>query len=188
MRSGHCGATSSDHWSWHPLATSEGDKVISYTVWKEQESRSNCTSVYFTLLMSFWWFHSVDVHCECHFVDVTLSNLIGWFHLIDITLKFLPCLCHFFYLCHSVDVNLLMSLYLQKALWMSNNLKGWLIHLKVWQKQLRPSSLNYQLEASKPVVPFLLVVPTTGYNGTWIYMKLHEITCTYLKLAALTQI
>ena len=31
-RSGHLGATSSDHWSWHPLATSEGDKVISWTV------------------------------------------------------------------------------------------------------------------------------------------------------------
>ena len=30
-RSGHWGATSSDHSSWHPLATSEGDKVASNT-------------------------------------------------------------------------------------------------------------------------------------------------------------
>ena len=51
--SGHCSATSSDHSSWHLLATSEGDKVISYTIWREQESWSNSTSVDVTLLMSF---------------------------------------------------------------------------------------------------------------------------------------
>ena len=28
-------------------------------------------------------------------------------------------------------------------------LKGWLIHLKIWPKQFRPSSLNYQLEVGK---------------------------------------
>ena len=98
--SGHCGATSYDCWSWRPLATSEGDKVISYTVWREQESQSNSTSVDVTLLMSFCWCHSGDVHCECHFVDITISKLISRFHFIDITLKF-----------HSVDVILLMSLY-----------------------------------------------------------------------------
>ena len=38
-------------WSRCPLATSEGDKVASYTVWREQESRSNSTSVEVTLLM-----------------------------------------------------------------------------------------------------------------------------------------
>jgi hypothetical protein len=103
-RSGHCGATSSDHWSWHPLATSEGDKVISYTVWREQESRSNSTSVDVTLLMSFCWCHSVDIHCECNFVDDTLSKLISWFHFIDIILKMSLCWCNL------VDVSLLMSL------------------------------------------------------------------------------
>ena len=103
-RSGHCGAISSDHWSWHSLATSEGDKVISYTVCREQESWPNSTSVNITLLMSFSWCHSVDVHWECHFVDVTLSKLISWFHFIDITLKISLCWCHF------VDVSLLMSL------------------------------------------------------------------------------
>ena len=41
------------------------------------------------------------------------------------------------------------------------SLKGWLILLKIWQKQLGDSSLNYQLETSKLVAPFLLVVPTT---------------------------
>ena len=46
---GHCGATSSDHQSWHPLATSVGDKVASYTVRREHESRQNSTSVNVTL-------------------------------------------------------------------------------------------------------------------------------------------
>ena len=75
-RSGHCGATSSDHQSWHPLATSEGDKVASYTIWWEQESRSNSTSVNVTLLMSLCWCHSADVHCGCHFVDITVLKSI----------------------------------------------------------------------------------------------------------------
>ena len=51
--SGNCGATSSDHLSWHPLVTREVDKVISYTVWSEKESQSNSTYVDVTLLMSF---------------------------------------------------------------------------------------------------------------------------------------
>ena len=38
-RSGHCGATISDHSSWHPLATSEGDIVISYIVWQPGKLR-----------------------------------------------------------------------------------------------------------------------------------------------------
>ena len=86
-RSGHCGATSSDHWSWHPLATSEGDKVIS------GGSRSPSQTVH--LWMSLCW---------CHFVDVTLSKLISLFHFIDITLKISLCWCH------CVDVSLLISL------------------------------------------------------------------------------
>ena len=117
-RSGHCGATSSDHFSWHPLATSEGDKVISYTVWREQESWSNSTSVDVTLLMSFCWCHSVDVHCEYNFVDVTLYKLISWFHLIYIILKISLCWCHFVDVswlisrcwCQSVDVILLTKI------------------------------------------------------------------------------
>ena len=103
-RSGHCEATGSDHWNWHPLATSEGDNVISYTVWREQELRSNSSSVGVTPLMSFCWCHSFNVHCECHFVDVTLSKLNSWFHFIDIYLKISTGWCHF------VDVSLLMSL------------------------------------------------------------------------------
>ena len=51
-RIGHCGATSSDHYGWHPLATSEGDKVISFTVSREQKSWSSSTSVDVTLLVS----------------------------------------------------------------------------------------------------------------------------------------
>ena len=82
-RSGHCGATSSDHQSWHPFATCEGDTVVSDTVCREQESRSNITSVNVTLLMSFCWRHSVYVHCGCHFVDVTLLKSI------------LPCCWHY---------------------------------------------------------------------------------------------
>ena len=103
-RSGHCGAT-----SWHPLATSEGDKVIAYTVWREQES--NSTSVDVTLLMSFCWCHSVDVHCEYHFVDVTLYRLISWFHFIDITLKISlvdVTLLMSLYWCHAINVNMLI--------------------------------------------------------------------------------
>ena len=99
-RSGHCCATSSDYWSWHPLATSEGDKVVS---WREQESRSNSTFADVTLLMSFCWCHSVDVHCECHFVDVTLPKLKSWFHFIDIPRLMSLCWCLF------IDVTLLMS-------------------------------------------------------------------------------
>ena len=86
-RSGHCCATSSDHWSWHPLPTSEGDKVIFYNVLRVQESWSNSTYVDVTLLMSFCWCHSANVHCEYHFVDVTLYKLINKVHFIDTTLK-----------------------------------------------------------------------------------------------------
>ena len=37
-----------------------------------------------------------------------------------------------------------------------------IIHLKIWQKKLRASSMSYPLEASKPVTSQLLVVPTTA--------------------------
>ena len=43
-RSGQCGATRTEYQSWRPLAKSEGDKVVFYTVWREQELRSNSTS------------------------------------------------------------------------------------------------------------------------------------------------
>ena len=102
-RSGHCGATSSDHWSWQPLGTGEGDNVIFCTVWREQESWSNSTSVDVSLLMSFCWCHSVDVHYEYYFVDVTLYSVISWFHFIYSNLKISLCWCHFF------DVSFLMS-------------------------------------------------------------------------------
>ena len=93
-RSGHLGATGSDHWSWHPLATSEGGQShilhcpegAGVTV---KQYTSGC--------------HSVDVQCECHFVYVTLSKFISWFNFIDITLKISLCWCHL------VDVSLLMS-------------------------------------------------------------------------------
>ena len=62
------------------------------------------TSVDVTLLMSFCWCHSDDVHCECHLFDVTLSKFISWFHFIDINLKIS------LYWCHFIDVSLLMSL------------------------------------------------------------------------------
>ena len=54
--------------------------------------------------MTFCWCQSVDVNCECHSVDVTLSKLKGWFHFIDNTVKNSLCLCPF------VDVSLLISL------------------------------------------------------------------------------
>jgi hypothetical protein len=38
----------------------------------------------------------------------------------------------------------------------------WLMHLKIWQKQLRPSCQYNPHEASKFVISQLLVVPTTG--------------------------
>ena len=104
-RRGLCGATSSDHWSWHPLATSERDKVISYTVLWEQQSQLNSTSVEVTLLMSFCLWQTNDVQYDFHFVDVTISKLTCWFPFIDIILKISLCQCHF------VDVSLLMSLY-----------------------------------------------------------------------------
>ena len=65
-RSGHCGATNSDNWSWHPSVTSEGDKVVSYTVSREQESSSNSLSVNVTLVMTFCW---------CHFAIKCPSNV-----------------------------------------------------------------------------------------------------------------
>ena len=116
-RSGHWGANSSDHWSWHPLATSEEDKVISYTVWGDQELRSNSTSVDVTQLMSFCWCHSVDVHCECHFVDVTLPKLKSRFYFIDISLKISTGWCHF------VNVSLLMSICLHHSI--NNKIYEW---------------------------------------------------------------
>ena len=52
-------------------------------------SRSHSKTVH--LWMSLCICHSVDVHCECHFVDVALSKLISLFHFIDITLKISLC-------------------------------------------------------------------------------------------------
>ena len=92
--SNHCGATSSDLSSWDPLATSEGDKVISYTVWREQGARSNIISVYVTLLMSFCWCHSVDIHCECHFENWTLLVSLCLCLFIDVTLLMSIFWCH----------------------------------------------------------------------------------------------
>ena len=60
------------------------------------------------LWMSFGGCHSVDVHCECHFVEVTLLKSICWFHFVDVTLKISLLWCHF------VKVTLLMSLYFQE--------------------------------------------------------------------------
>ena len=37
----------------------------------------------------------------------------------------------------------------------------WLMHIKIWQKQLSPSSQPNAPEASKLVISQLLVVPTT---------------------------
>ena len=110
-RSGHCGATSSDHWSWHPLATSEVDKVISYTAWRKQESWSKSTSVDVTLLMSFRWCHSFYVQCEYHFVDVTQYKLRishCWYHFVDVSLLMSR------WWCQSVDVILLTIRYVNE--------------------------------------------------------------------------
>ena len=113
-RSGHCGATSSHHWSWHSLATSEGDNVISYNVWREQELWSISTSVGVTPLMSFCWCHSVDALMNVTLlmslylrqnVDFTLLISLWKYQPVDVTLLVS------IYWCHSVNVNMLMSLY-----------------------------------------------------------------------------
>ena len=114
-RSDHCGATSSDHKSWRPLAVHEGGKVQSYTVWREQDARSYNTSGNVTLLMSYCWCHSGDVHCGVwmslcgyHAIKVNLLNSLcsclseiitqlmslSWCHFIDVTLLVSICWCH----------------------------------------------------------------------------------------------
>ena len=129
-----------------------------------------------TMLMSFCWCHSVDVIllmslcwclrwmslCWCHPLLISIS--FYWYHSENFTVLMSLCWCL------DVNVTMLMSICWYHSI---NNricewativfvcLKGWLIHLRIWPKQLGPSSLNYQLEASKLVAPFLLVVPTT---------------------------
>ena len=72
-------------------------------------SRSHSQTVHLWMLLC--WCHSVDVHRECHFVDVTLSKLLSWFHFIENVNSVDVPLLMSHYWCHSVDVNLLMSLY-----------------------------------------------------------------------------
>ena len=120
-----------------------------------------------TLLMSFCWCHSGDLYCWCHFVNGTILKAMCWFHFVYVILTISLCSSLF------VDFTFLMSLcwcqsdvVILLSRRMSNNCnfnwKRWQIHLNIWQKQLGLSSLNYQLEASKPVAPLLLVVPTIG--------------------------
>ena len=124
-RSGHCSVTSSDHSSWHPLATSEGYEVISFTYYPVVKLSTEfcmifhclegagvtvkqyicwCHSVDIILLMSLCWFPLWMSLCWCHSIYVNKLISLYWYHSDNVTLLISLSRCLFIY------VTLLMSI------------------------------------------------------------------------------